>query len=93
VKIKAPVGRNKFSPALAKGQLWKMDHAHIQITELGKRLVHYRMLQDLRQMRPSQMTDFGTLERYLRTNRAKLVKGRAANGPARLGNNAGAMLS
>jgi hypothetical protein len=62
------------SPALAKGQVWKMKDVHIQIMELGKRLVHYKMLRDLGQMRRTQMSRIDSMELYLKTHRAKVVK-------------------
>jgi hypothetical protein len=64
----------KSSPALAKGQLWSTAKGHIRIVELGKMLVHYKMLKDLRQMRPTQMSRIETMEGYLKTNRAQLVE-------------------
>jgi hypothetical protein len=63
----------RTSPALAKGQLWKMKDLHIQVTEVGNRLVHYRMLRTLGQMKRTQMTAHGTLEEYLKSNKAQLV--------------------
>ena len=68
----------KSSPALAKGQLWRTEKGHIQIVDLGKMLVHYKMLRDLRQMRRTQMSRIDTMEGYLKTNRAQLVESRAA---------------
>jgi hypothetical protein len=59
---------------LAKGQLWKTEDAHIQIVDLGKMLVHYKMLRDLRQMRRTQMSRIDTMEGYLKTNKAQLVE-------------------
>lgn len=71
----------KPSPALARGQLWRTEHGHIQIVDLGKLLVHYRMLKDLRQARRTQMSRIDSMEVYLRTNAAELVeKGGAARG-------------
>jgi hypothetical protein len=64
----------KSSPALAKGQLWRTEKGHIRIVELGKMLVHYKMLQDLRQMRRTQMSRIDSMEGYLKTNRAQLVE-------------------
>ena len=63
----------KSSPALAKGQLWSTAKGHIKIVELGKMLVHYKMLKDLRQMRRTQMSRIESMEVYLKTNRAELV--------------------
>ena len=65
--------RKKSSPALAKGQLWKTEDAHIRIVDLGKMLVHYKMLRDLHQMRRTQMSRIDTMEGYLKTNGAELV--------------------
>ena len=59
---------------MAKGQLWKTEDAHIQIVDLGKMLVHYKMLRDLRQMRRTQMSRIDTMEGYLKTNKAQLVE-------------------
>jgi hypothetical protein len=68
----------KSTPALAKGQLWKTEKGHIRIVELGKMLVHYKMLRDLRQMRRTQMSRIDSMEVYLKTNQAQLVERRAA---------------
>jgi hypothetical protein len=65
-------------PALAKGQLWRTKDRHIRIVELGKMLVHYKMLRDLRQMRRTQMSRIDTMEVYLKTNRAQLVENMVA---------------
>ncbi len=61
-------------PQLAKGQLWKLSHAYIQIVDLGKRLIHFRMLARLgeRGVR-TQMSDIETLWRYLKSRHAQLV--------------------
>ena len=64
----------KSSPALAKGQLWRTEKGHIRIVELGKMLVHYKMLKDLRQMRRTQMSRIDSMEGFLKTNRAQLVE-------------------
>ena len=64
----------KSSPALAKGQLWSTAKGHIRIVEIGKLLVHYKMLRDLRQVRRTQMSRIDTMEGFLKTNRAQLVE-------------------
>ena len=53
-----------------------MDHTHIQIVELGKMLVHYKMLRELGQMRRTQMSRIDSMESYLKDNAATLVKGK-----------------
>ena len=67
----------KPSPALAKGQLWKTEKGHIQIVDLGKMLVHYKMLRELHQMRRTQMSRIDTMIGYLKTNGAQLVQSSA----------------
>ena len=72
------INGKKSTPALAKGQLWRTAKGHIKIVELGKMLVHYKMLRDLRQMRRTQMSRIDTMQGYLKTNRAQLVESSAA---------------
>jgi hypothetical protein len=64
----------KSPPALAKGQLWRTKNGHIRIIELGKMLVHYKMLKDLRQMRSTQMSRIDNMQVYLKTNGAQLIE-------------------
>ena len=66
--------RKTAPPPLAKGQLWKINDAYIQIVELGKRLIQYKMLrqQGQRAVR-TQMTGIEELETYLKANAAQLV--------------------
>lgn len=77
VKIRA--NRKKSRPALANGQLWKTENAYIQIVELGKRLIDYRMMRELGQARRIQTSSIETMEKYLKTNEARLVKGNSRN--------------
>ena len=77
MKIRA--NRKKSFPPLANGQLWKTDDAYIQIVELGKRLIDYRMMRQLGQSRRTQTSTIETMEHYLRQNEAHLVKGNSRN--------------
>jgi hypothetical protein len=77
VKIKA--NSKKSLPALANGQVWKTENAYIQIVELGKRLIDYRMMRQLGQSRRTQTSSIETMENYLKTNEARLVKGNSRN--------------
>ena len=79
MKVKMKVNRKKSWPALANGQLWKTDDAYIQIVELGKRLIDYRMMRQLGQSRRTQTSTIETMENYLRKNEARLVKGNSRN--------------
>jgi hypothetical protein len=77
--MRRKANRKHSSPVLAKGQLWKTGHWHIQIVELGRILVHYKMLRELNQMRRTQMSRVESMEDYLRTNSAKLIKAGSLN--------------
>jgi hypothetical protein len=64
----------KPSPGLEKGQLWKTDSTYIQIVELGKRLIHYKMLRQPGQKAVmTRMIGIDALAVYLRANEATLV--------------------
>jgi len=67
--------RKKAQPQpLAKGQVWKTENAYIQIVELGKRLIQYKMMKQQGQKAvKTQMAGIDSLESYLKTNAAKLV--------------------
>jgi len=66
----------KAPPAeLAKGQLWQLSHAYIRIVELGKRLIHYKMMsQPGEQGVRTQVSDRETMWGYLRKRHARLVE-------------------
>jgi hypothetical protein len=69
-------GSKPWQP-LAERQLWKMGHAYIRITALGKSLVRYETIKR-RGSSPrgasTHMSAIETLESYLKTNDAHLVK-------------------
>jgi hypothetical protein len=70
----------KRFPALACGQLWKMKHAYVQIVELGKRLIHFKMMQRLGEAGvKTQISAIETLYGYLQARHARLVKKQLAN--------------
>ena len=79
MRVKMKTNRKKSLPALANGQLWKTENAYIQIVELGKRLIDYRMMRQLGQARRTQTSSIETMEKYLKTNEARLVKGNSRN--------------
>jgi hypothetical protein len=76
---KAKATGKKFTPALAKGQRWKTKDAYIEIVELGKTLIDYKLLRELGQMRKTQTTTFETMEHYLKTKEARLMRGNSRN--------------
>ncbi len=62
-------------PLLAKGQIWKTKDLHVQIVQLGKILVHYKLLEHLDQIRSTQMSRIEVLAEYLRINKGRLLQG------------------
>lgn len=70
----------KSGAGLAKGQLWKLKHAYIQIVDLGKRLLHYKMLTFPGQKGVrTQMSGVDVMWGYLRSRQARLVKAESAS--------------
>jgi len=71
--------RKMAAPPLAKGQLWRTEDSYVQIVELGKRLIHYKMPRELKQRAVKTHTvGIETLESYLKTHHARLVEEPAA---------------
>jgi hypothetical protein len=71
--------RKTSTRPLAKGQLWRTEKAYVQIVEMGKRLIHYKMPRELGQRAVKTHTvGIETLASYLKTNRATLVEEPAA---------------
>lgn len=59
---------------LASGQIWKLKHAYVEIVELGRRLIRFRMLDTLEEIGARVLTsDIDVLQRYLVSRRAKLI--------------------
>jgi hypothetical protein len=71
-KTKKSTSESRLS--LAKGQVWKTTNLYVQIVELGKILVHYKLLEHLSQIRSVQMSRIEILEEYLEANKARLLE-------------------
>jgi hypothetical protein len=66
---------------LEAGQLWKLEHGYVQIEELGKRLIHYKMLRQPDQRATlTKLIGIEALLNYLSQSEAVLVarEGRGA---------------
>jgi hypothetical protein len=62
------------SAVLTKGQLWKTDNGYIQIWNVGKRLIDYKMMKQPGQKAArTQGTGIETLKEYLKTQKAMLA--------------------
>ena len=72
--------KTDYNKRLARGQIWKTIAADIEILALGKRLIHYRITNQLGPKRVSaQISGIEPMENYLKRNEAQLVKGAANN--------------
>jgi len=70
----------KRPQGLEKGQLWKIEHGYVYITELGKRLIHYKMLRQLNQRAvPTSLIGMDALIIFLMHSEAELVTEAFAN--------------
>ena len=68
------IEEQKHLHPLEEGQLWKIEHGYVYIVELGKRLIHYKMLRQPNQRAAvTQMIGIEALLNYLRQSEAKLV--------------------
>ena len=62
------------SQGLQAGQLWKIEHGYLYIVELGKRLIHYRMLRQPNQKADiTRLIGMDALPTYLAMSEAQLV--------------------
>ena len=60
---------------LAKGQVWRIEDAYLQIMDRGKRLISYKVMKELgkRGVR-TQMRGIGDVEAYPKANDAELIE-------------------
>ena len=59
---------------LEPGQLWKIDHGYVFIVDLGKRLIHYKILRHPNQRAAmTRLIGIEALMNYLRQSEAVLV--------------------
>ena len=65
--------RNCSRP-LEAGQLWRLEHGYVYIVELGKRLIHYKMLRNPNQRTVvTQLIGIEALLRFLNQSEAILI--------------------
>ncbi len=74
--VSSRVHAKEPSPGLAGGQVWQLRHVYIQIVELGKRLLEYRMMDSLDEMGVrTQVSGIDVMWGYLTSRQARLIKG------------------
>ena len=60
---------------LASGQQWRLGEAELKIEMIGKLLVHYRLAKPNAVRVAISVSSITSLEKYMKTNKAVLVKG------------------
>ncbi len=74
---KSPATRRKRTtlPALAIGQVWQLPTGQLQVTGMGKLLASYKVFRAPGQKGvQTQMSGIGDLQKFLRSNKAGLMK-------------------
>ena len=59
---------------LQAGQVWRMQEMNLQVGMVGKLLVHYKLAKPDAVRIPNSCSGITTVEKYLKENRAVLVK-------------------
>lgn len=72
--------KSKRAPRIARkpleaGQLWRLGAAELKIEMVGKLLVHYRLALPKAVRVAISVSSITSLEKYMKTNKAILVKG------------------
>ena len=58
---------------MAKGQVWKADNSYLQIVDLEKRLIHYKLMKKPDQPAATRLIRTDVLAVYLRATEATLM--------------------
>ena len=67
--------KNVPPKSVATGQTWQMTDSNIEITLVGRTLVHYKHLKPGIKRAPTLLLNKAALEEFLRKNKAVLVRG------------------
>jgi hypothetical protein len=73
MKKKATRARRAPLQPLADGQVWRMADAVLQVTTVGKLLVHYKLGKPDAIRVSNSVKGITTIEKYLKANKAVLV--------------------
>jgi len=55
-------------------QIWQMKDSHVRIGDVGKTLVHYKLLKGEVKRGPIRLAGKSVLQKFLRTHKAVLVQ-------------------
>jgi hypothetical protein len=67
--------RSTVRKPLEAGQLWRLGEAELKIEMVGKLLVHYRLALPKAVRVAISVSSITSLEKYMKANKAVLVKG------------------
>jgi len=68
-----PAPRARMKP-LEDGQVWRMAELNLKVESVGKLLVHYKLAKPNAVRIPNSVGGISTIEKYLKKNKAVLVK-------------------
>lgn len=74
----------RATPPLTAGQIWELSDSTIEITLVGRTLVHYKKIPHGMKRIPTSLLNKDALEKYLRESRAVLKNGGPANRQTKL---------
>jgi hypothetical protein len=74
MKNSKPVRRRRVRP-LESGQTWRVAGLHLQVSMVGKLLVHYKLAKPDAVRIPNLVNGKATIEKYLRKNKGVLMRG------------------
>ena len=67
------IHRRRLRP-LESGQTWRVAGLHLQVSMVGKLLVHYKLAKPDAVRIPNLVNGKATIEKYLKKNKAVLVR-------------------
>jgi hypothetical protein len=73
-KTKSPSPRRLQAQPLESGQVWSVAGMNLQVSLVGKLLVHYKLAKPGAVRIPNLVNGRSTIEKYLKKNKAVLVK-------------------
>lgn len=72
--IKKTLTRRPPKQSLARGQVWRMAESILQVTMVGKLLVHYKLGKPNAIRVSNSINSIATIEKYLKEHKAVLVQ-------------------
>lgn len=73
--IKTKPARRVRKRPLEAGQVWRMAEANLRVEMVGKLLVHYKLAKPNAVRIPNSIGGKTTIEKFLKKNKAVLVRG------------------